>query len=63
MARRDSLTAPAPVHLRSRRPSFVEVLMKGGGGAGGGGGGGDCVENENTEKDDDEPEAIDRSSH
>ena len=56
MARRDSLTAPAPVHLRSRRPSFVEVLMKGGGGGAG-------VENENTEKDDDEPEAIDRSSH
>ena len=55
MARRDSLTAPAPVHLRSRRPSFVEVLMKGGGGTG--------VENENTEKDDDEPEVIDRSSH
>ena len=59
MARRDSLTAPAPVHLRSRRPSFVEVLMKGGGGAGGG----DGAENENTEKDDDEPEVIDRSSH
>ena len=61
MARRDSLTAPAPVHLRSRRPSFVEVLMKGGGGVGGGDGAG--AENENTEKDDDEPEVIDRSSH